>query len=50
MSIGYTMPARDPEHGFLFPPPGARDERYLEATGAFVQCAFPSGIPGMSMP
>ncbi len=34
VSIGYTMPARDPEHGFLFPAPGARDERYLEATGA----------------
>ena len=33
VSVGYTLPPRDPEHGFLFPAPGVRDERYLEATG-----------------
>ena len=34
VSVGYTLPARDAEHGFLFPEPGARDDRYPEATGA----------------
>ena len=37
MSVGYTLPARDPEHGFLFPAPGVRDERYIEVTGASPQ-------------